>query len=103
SAEVRARLINSLATEAKPGLAGDLDLFKRQIRPAVETVVREEDKNIEDAWGILRDVDSLVAGFYAAVETKLSPFVRSSAVRELLRGAPTLPDETKAKSKATGD
>src|SRR5262249_32126598 len=100
SAEVRARLIASLATEAKRGLAGDLDLFKRQNRDAVESVVREENKNIEDAWRVLREVDALVAGFYAAVETKLSPFVRSPAVRELLRGAPALPGQTKA-SKVT--
>jgi hypothetical protein len=85
SAEVRRRLIQSLETKTVQGLAGDLESFKRQTRDAVENVVGKE--NIEEAWGILRRVDSLVAGFYAAVETELSSLVSSPAVRELLRGA----------------
>jgi hypothetical protein len=98
SAEVRARLVDSLDPKPEPGLAADLERFKRETRDDVETVVREEGGNIEDAWRVLRKVDSLVAQFYAAVETELSPYVRHSAVRQLLRGAPALPDETKSKS-----
>jgi hypothetical protein len=101
SEEIRARLIDSLEAKAKPGLARDLDGFKRQMRDAAETFAREEDMNIEDVWDVLRKVDSLTAQFYAAIETELSSFVRSAAVRELLRGAPTSPNETAPKPKAT--
>jgi hypothetical protein len=93
SAEVRRRLADSL--KPKPGFAGDLESFKRRTRDAAENAAREENKNIEDVWGILRRVDALVAGVYAAVETELSPLVSSPAIRELLRGVPA--DETKSK------
>jgi len=96
SEEIRARLVRSLAAEAKPGLAGDLESFKRETRDGAENFVREKGGNIEDLWPILRRVDSLVAEFYGAIETELSPLVSSSAIRELLRGTPA--DETKSKA-----
>jgi hypothetical protein len=41
----------------------------------------------------------MFSGFYGDVEAELDWYVKIPKVRELLRGAPTLPDETKAKAK----
>jgi hypothetical protein len=102
SEEARQRLIDSLNPKPELGLAGALDDFKRQMRDAIESGARQNEEDIEEAWRVLRRLDALSAKFYGDIENELSPYVRHAQVRTLLRGAPVaLPDEAKAKSKAT--
>jgi hypothetical protein len=99
SEEVRARLVDSFNPAPVPGFADFRDAWLRRLRRDVEAVVPPE--KIEEAWAILRAIESESAKFYGYLEDKLSPYVRDSRIRELLRGVPVLPDETKAKPKAT--
>jgi hypothetical protein len=99
SEEVRGMLIDGLNPKPEPGLGDFRDAWLRGLRRDVEAVVPPE--KIEEAWAILRAIESEFAKFYGYVEDKLSPYVRDSRVRELLRGVPALPNETKPKAKST--
>jgi hypothetical protein len=101
SGEIRQRLIDSLDIKPEPSLADFRGSWLRRLRDAVETLARKEGGNIEEVGGVLNSVDAEFSQFYGRVETKMSPYVREPEVREVLRGASTLPNETKAKSKAT--
>ena len=68
------------------------DTIEHEARKYVEAA-----KNIEADWRNLQALDATFAHFYGDVETKLDSYVRNPKIRELLRGAPTLPNETKAK------
>jgi hypothetical protein len=96
SEEARRRLIDSLNP---PSLADSLANFKNLVRDVVEQHIRQEDpENIEKGWQRLRALDAACAQFYTAVENELSAYAHSSAVRQLMRGAPqALPGETKAR------
>jgi hypothetical protein len=89
SQEVRERLIASFAETSLADFHAD---WLRRLRDAVEACVPKE--KIEEAWGLLRDIEVVFAGTYTASETKLSllRLLRYPRVRELLRGAPTLPE-----------
>lgn len=86
SQEVRARLVDSFGTKARPSLASSLADFGRGVRDIVEHSARKED--IEPAWRLLRAIEAMSAVFYTGVEEKLLPYVQNPKVRELLRGAP---------------
>ena len=66
----------------------------RRLRDAIEADAPPE--KIEEGWDCLRAIEAEFSTFYGGVETRLSPYVRISLrVRELLRGASSLPKETK--------
>jgi len=94
SAEIRTRVIDSLKAES---LADFRAAWLRRLRDAVETLARKEGGNIEEVGGVLNSVDAEFSQFYGGVETKMSPYVRAPTVREVLRGAPALPNETASK------
>ena len=95
SEEIKTRLINSFKPE--PSLADFRASWLRRLRDAVETLARKEGGNIEEVGGVLNSVDAEFSQFYGGVETKMSPYVRAPTVREVLRGAPALPNETASK------
>jgi hypothetical protein len=95
SEEVRARLVDSFNPKPERGFAAVGAAWLHLLRSAVEAVAGPE--KIEEAWAVLRAIDAEFAKFYGFAEDRLSPYVRDSRVRELLRGAPALPDEIKAK------
>src|SRR5262249_42633293 len=92
SQEVRLRL-----TAAEPSLASLLTDFKRRTRDTIEAGARKED--IETAWRCLQKVDAESAKFYTAIEVLLFDYVNDPKVRDLLRGAPALPEERGAGGK----
>jgi hypothetical protein len=95
SEEIRTKLI-----KPESSLSDFRAEWLRKVRDALEHDA--DPKDIEAVWQCLRDLEVKFAGFYTAAENDLSPYVRSARVRELLRGVPVaLPDESKAKSKAT--
>jgi hypothetical protein len=97
SGEIRQRLIDSLDIKPEPSLADFRASWLRRLRDAVETLARKEGGNIEEVGGVLNSVDAEFSQFYGGVETKMSPYVRAPTVREVLRGAPALPNETASK------
>jgi hypothetical protein len=92
-------LIDGLNPKPEPGLGDFRDAWLRRLRSVIEAVVPPE--KIEEAWPILRAIEAEFAKLYGFTEDKLSPYVRESLVREILRGVAVPPDETKAKPKAT--
>src|SRR5262249_37406755 len=96
SGEMRALLIAGLS------LAEFRAYWLRQVRDTIEGEARkttEATKKIEDDWRCLQRLDAKFTGFCSDAERELDPYVGIPKIRELLRGAPTLPDETKAKAK----
>ena len=95
SEESRQRLIDSLDP---PGLSSVLANLVRNARDLLERGARRGDIEIESAWRSLQALEAKCAKFYADAETELLPYVSDPKIRELLRGAPALPDETKSKT-----
>jgi hypothetical protein len=93
--EVRLRL-----TKGNQSLASYVADFTRRVRDTVEHSARKED--IETTWGNLRALDAKFAHLYTDVEQVLTPYLRDPKVRELIRGAPILPDETKPTQQRKG-
>jgi hypothetical protein len=100
SEEIRELIEDGLDPKPEPSLADFRGDWLRRLRDAIEHDARKEGGNIEEAWDCLRAVDAGFSTFYGDVETKLSRHVPNPQVRELLRGAPSLPNETKT-SKVT--
>lgn len=94
SEQIRTRLIDSLDPKPEPSLADFRASWLHRLRNAVEHAAKE---NIESAWPVLQLLDAKFSHFCGDAETELQRYVRDPKVRELLRGAPTLPNETKAK------
>jgi hypothetical protein len=106
SAEAKARLLSSFDTKPELSLYEFRSSWLGLLRDAIEAGVPKQE--IEAGWRVLLFIEAEWAKFCGAIEGKLSasegklpPCVRIPRVRELLRGAPSLPDETKARSKAT--
>lgn len=93
--EVRLRL-----TKANQSLASYVADFVRRVRDTVEHSARKED--IETTWGNLRALDAKFAHLYTDVEQVLGPYLQDPKVRELIRGAPALPNETKPTQQRKG-
>ena len=98
SEEARQRIVNSLNPKPEPSLADFRASWLQRLRDAIEAWARKEGGNIEEAWGVLQAIDAEFATFSGGVETKLSRYVSNPLVRQLLRGAPTLPGETASKA-----
>jgi hypothetical protein len=105
SAEAKARLLSSFDTKPEFSLYDFRSSWLSQLRDAIEAGVPKQE--IEAGWRVLLAIEAEFAKFCHAIEGKLSasegklpPCVRIPRVRELLRGAPSLPNETKA-SKVT--
>ena len=81
------------------GLADIRADWLARLRNAIETLARKGGGNIEELWGIVRDLEVEFSKLYGNAETKLSRHVGEPEIRELLRGpaSPALPDETAAK------
>jgi hypothetical protein len=100
---VRALLINGLNPKPPPNLASFRVYFTNRLRDLVEAGAPKQD--IEQTWEFLRFVDAVFAKLCGDIEDRASPYVRikgevGAEIRALLRGAPSLPDETKT-SKVT--
>jgi hypothetical protein len=95
SQEVRRRLVGSF--DAGPSLADFRADWVRRVRDTLEHGV--DKKDIEKAWRCVRDLETESAKFYAAAEELLMLYVSDPRIRELLRGAPALPNETTSKHK----
>ena len=92
SGEIRALLISGQS------LAEFRAYWLRQVRDTIEGEARkttEAAKKIEDDWRFLQSFDAKWTVFCGDVERELDPYVKIPKIRELLTGAPTLPDETK--------
>jgi hypothetical protein len=92
SEECRTRL-----SKTDPSLADFRADWVRRVRDTLEHGV--DKKDIEKAWRCVRDLETESARFYAAAEELLTSYVSDPRIRELLRGAPTLPNETTSKHK----
>ena len=100
SEEIRARIIDSLDPKPEPSLWGFLDAFGHRVRDIIEHGARkdiEAAKDIETAWGHLQAIDAKSRIFYTDIERELFSYVQNPKIRELLRGAVTLPDEIKSR------
>ena len=100
SEEIRERIIGSLDPKPEPSLWGFLDAFGHRVRDIIEHIARkniETAKDIETGWGHLQAIDAKSRIFYTDIEQELFSYVQNPKVRELLRGAVTLPDEIKSK------
>ena len=94
SAEAKARLLNSFDTKPEQSLHDFRASWLSQLRDAIEAGVPKQE--IEAGWRVLLVIEAEWAKFCGILEGKLPPCIRIPRVRELLRGAPTLPNETKA-------
>jgi hypothetical protein len=107
SEEIRARIVDSFKPEPsladvkpEPSLAEFRTYWLRRVRDIIENNARkttEKAKKIEDAWRALQQLDAKFTLFYTEAEKELDSYLSDPGVQELLRGAPTLPDETKSK------
>jgi hypothetical protein len=89
---------------AEPSLADFRANWLRKLRDAIETGVPKQD--IEAGWRVNLAIEAEWAKFFGAIERKLSssegklsPPLRIPRVRELLLGAPNLPNKTTSKHK----
>jgi hypothetical protein len=96
SEEIRPMLAAGLDPEPPQSLSEFRGWFDR-LRNALETIARKGGGNIEELWTIVRDLEVEFSQLYTSAETKLSKYVGEPEIRELLRGAPDVPDEIKAK------
>jgi|SRR6516165_11245945 len=96
SEEIKTRLINSFKPE--PSLADFRGDWMSRLRNTLEHIARQEGIDIEAVWRVVQVLEVKWGGLYTDVENELSPHVRYPQIRELLRGAPTLPHETKTKA-----
>jgi len=99
SEEIRPMLVAGLDPKPPLGLADIRADWLARLRNAIETLARKGGGNIEELWGIVRDLEVEFSKLYGNAETKLSRLVGEPEIRELLRGpaSPALPDETAAK------
>jgi hypothetical protein len=94
SEQIRTMLVDGLDPKPEPSLADFRADWLRRLRDTIEHGARkdiEAAKNIESAWRVLQRLDANFAKFYTEVENELSSYLPDPRVRELLRGAPTLP------------
>jgi hypothetical protein len=99
--EVRQRLFSSLVAKRELSLSEFRSDWLRRVRDTIEGEARkttEAAKKIEDDWRFLQSFDAKWTVFCGDVDRELDPYVKIPKIRELLTGAPTLPDETKSKT-----
>ena len=89
---------------AEPSLADFRASWLSQLRDAIEAGVPKQE--IEAGWRVLLAIEAEWAKFCGTIEGKLStsegklpPCIRIPRVRELLLGAPNLPNKTTSKHK----
>jgi hypothetical protein len=102
SEQIRARLVDSLVPKRDQSLHEFRASWLRQVRDTIEGEVRkdpEQAKKSEDHWRFLSHLDAMFTIFCGEIEKELDWYVRIPKIRELLRGAPTLSDETASKHK----
>jgi hypothetical protein len=99
--ELVRRAIDSLNPKPKPSLAEFRADWLDWLRDAIEAGAREEGVDIVKGSDCYRKVETVLSRAYGDVETALTSQVHNFRVRQLLRGVPVLPDETKSKPKPT--
>jgi hypothetical protein len=97
--ELVRRAIDSLNPKPKLSLSEFRADWLSWLRDAIEAGAREEGGDIKEGSDCLREAETVFSKCYGDMETKLAAQVRNVRVRQLLRGVPILPDETRPSRK----